>query len=60
MKKHAHTSLYQGEGLNLLTDHCPVVGPKWGNIIPKDLKCVSTETVFRKRLKTHLFEKFHA
>ena len=37
-----------------------VVGPKWWNTLPNELKCISAETVFRKRLKTHLFEKFYA
>ena len=33
-----------------------VVGPKW---LPKDLKCIKLETDFRKKLKTHLFDRFY-
>ena len=37
-----------------------VVGPKWWNALPKDLKCIESELKFRKRLKTHLFEQYFA
>lgn len=37
-----------------------VMGPKWWNALPKDLKCIASEIAFRKRLKAHLFEQFYA
>ena len=37
-----------------------VVGPKWWNALPKDLKCIVSEIAFRKGLKTHLFKQFYA
>ncbi|XP_060604350.1 uncharacterized protein LOC132757163 [Ruditapes philippinarum] len=36
-----------------------VMGPKWWNALPKDLKCIASEIAFRKRLKAHLFEQFY-
>lgn len=37
-----------------------VVGPKWWNALPKDLKCIRNETTFRKELKTYLFKLFYS
>ena len=36
-----------------------VVGPKWWNALPNDIKTCTNETSFRSKLKTHLFEKFY-
>ena len=36
-----------------------VVGPKWWNSLPRDIKCIQSETAFRKELKTYLFEKVY-
>ncbi|XP_060561618.1 uncharacterized protein LOC132721348 [Ruditapes philippinarum] len=36
-----------------------VMGPKWWNALPKELKCIASEIAFRKRLKAHLFEQFY-
>ena len=32
-----------------------VVGPRWWNALPSDLKSIDKESVFRRQLKTHLF-----
>lgn len=37
-----------------------VVGPKWWNALPKDLKCIKNEITFRKELKTYLFKLFYS
>jgi len=36
-----------------------VVGSRWWNNLPLDLKTVNTENMFGKRLKTFLFQKFY-
>ena len=36
-----------------------VVGPKWWNALPNDIKTCTNETSFRSKLKTQLFEKFY-
>jgi len=37
-----------------------VVGPKWWNALPRHLKNIDSESEFRKKLKTYLFEQFHS
>ena len=36
-----------------------VVGPKWWNVLPGHLKSADSETTFKSKLKTYLFERFH-
>jgi len=36
-----------------------VVGSRWWNNLPLDLKTVNTENMFGKRLKTFLFQRFY-
>ena len=36
-----------------------VVGPKWWNVLPGHLKSADSETAFKSKLKTYLFERFH-
>ena len=36
-----------------------VVGPKWWNMLPRDIKAVAIETDFKQKLKTHLFRQFY-
>jgi len=35
-----------------------IVGPKWWNGLPLNLKTAKNENVFRKNLKTYLFQRF--
>lgn len=36
-----------------------VVGPKWWNASPNDIKTCTNETSFKNKLKIHLFAKFY-
>jgi hypothetical protein len=36
-----------------------VVGPKWWNQLPNELKDTTCEEIFRRKLKTHLFRQFY-
>ena len=36
-----------------------VVGPKWWNALPNEIKTIANESNFRNQLKTHPFAKFY-
>ena len=36
-----------------------VVGPKWWNALPNEIKTITNESNFRNKLKTHPFAKFY-